>query len=547
MSSASEPVSRPRLLVGGVMLLLVAPIAVQGLVRLLSSWTGEPHAALPVTLATLLAVALAWAVALVRAAVHPRVAWLAAGLAGGLLLFATGAPLSSLATAAIAGGLTAVGLPLAAARAPLPRGRVTAALWGLLAALALLQFGRMSVFMADPQQRWGALAEAEFLSRHSCLTSYVHGAELARRGDANIYDDRYGFEPETRAAELPAAIDIGPLTMDTYEYPPQFLALPRVMLALTDEFMAIRALWFTLTTAVFIAVSLVLARWLGGEAERRARLLLVAVGLSPPLLITAYFGNFQPMAMGLSALAMLWIVQGHTRRGAALLAFTISAKIFPGILGVWLLASRRFAAAAWTALFAVGYAALALLLFGTRPFDDFLGYHLPRLASGETFAFLSQPRPSMSNLGVFGIPFKARLAGWSGSEADAWALARQLAWVYTLGLFVVALVSGWRRPTPTTPHGRAVMLGEWFGLLALGALRSPFAPPEALIPIVWALAFRAAAARHRREVAWIVAAWVAIMIAIPSPSQPAAVVALVVQAVVYTAALWLVLAGRRSA
>ncbi|MFY0535581.1 hypothetical protein [Nannocystis pusilla] len=58
------------------------------------------------------------------------------------------------------------------------------------------------------------------------------------------------------------------------------------------------------------------------------------------------------------------------------------------------------------------------------------------------------------------------------------------------------------------------MLGEWFGLLALGALRSPFAPPEALIPIVWALAFRAAAARHRREVAWIVAAWLAIMIAI---------------------------------
>ncbi|PCC72267.1 Protein of unknown function [Nannocystis exedens] len=543
---SSEPVSRPRLWVGGAMLLMVAPIAVQGLVLLLSSWTGEPHAALPVTLATLLAVALAWAVALVRGAVHPLVAWLAAGLAGGLLLLATGAPLSSLATAAIAGGLTAAGLPLAATRAPLPRGRVTAALWGLLAVLALLQFGRMSVFMADPAQRWGALAPAEFMARHSCLTSYVHGAELARRGDANIYDDRYGFELQDPGPELPPVIDIGPLTMDTYEYPPQFLPLPRLMLALTDQFMAIRALWFALTAAVLLAASLALARWLGGEAERRAQLLTLAIGLSPPLLITAYFGNFQVMAMGLSALAMLWLVQGHTRRGAALLAFTISAKIFPGILGVWLLASRRFAAAAWTALFAGLWAALALLLFGARPFDDFLGYHLPRLASGETFAFLSQPLPTMSNLGVFGLPFKARLAGWGGSEADAWALGRELAWDYTLGLFVVALASGWRRPAPTTTHGRAVMLGEWFGLLALGALRSPFAPPEALIPLVWALAFRAAAAERRREVAWVVVVWIAIMIAIPSPSQPAAVVALLVQALVYAVALWLALPGRRT-
>lgn len=546
MPSRPEPVSRPRLLVGGLLLLLVAPIAVQGLVRLLSSWTGEPHAAVLVTLAAVVPVLLAAAVALARGVVRPAVAWAGGGLAGGLLYAFTGAPVSSLAAAALGGWIAARGLPLAAARAPLPRGRVTAALWGLLAALALLQFGRMSVFMADPTQQWAALAPAEFLTRHSCLTSYVHGAELARRGDANIYDDRYGSEPAHPVPELPPAIDIGPLTMDTYEYPPQFLALPRLMLALSSDFMAIRALWFALTVAVFVAVSLALARWLGGEAERRARLLLLAIGLSPPLLITGYFGNFQPMAMGLGALAMLAIVQGRTRSGAALLAFVISAKIFPGILGVWLLASRRWAAAAWTVLFAALYAALAVALFGTRPYADFIGYHLPRLASGETFAFLSEPMAAMSNLGVFGVPFKLRLAGWSGSEADAWALARQLAWVYTLVLFVVAAWSGWRRRDPSTTHERVVMIGEWFGLLALGALRSPFAPPEALIPLVWALAFRAAAAEHRRQVVAAVVVWVVIMISLPTPNQPAAIVALAVQAIIYAAALWLALTARRS-
>jgi hypothetical protein len=197
-------------------------------------------------------------------------------------------------------------------------------------------------------------------------------------------------------------------------------------------------------------------------------------------------------------------------------------------------------------LFAGLYAALAVALFGTRPFADFIGYHLPRLASGETFAFLSEPMASMSNLGVFGVPFKLRIAGWGGSEADAWALARQLAWVYTLALFVVAAWSGWRRRDPATTHERVVMIGEWFGLLALGALRSPFAPPEALIPLVWALGFRAAAAEHRRQVVAAVVVWVAIMITLPTPSQPAAVVALAVQAIIYATALWLALSARRS-
>lgn len=545
-SSRPEPGSRPRLAVAWVFSLLLAPIAVQGLVPVLSSWTGEPHPAALVSLAAAAPVALAGLAALVGGVHRPALAWLAAALAGGLLLAFTGAPVAALSVAALAGWFAASALPRLAARAPVPRGRVAGGFWAALAVLAVLQFGRMSVYMADPTQVWGALAPDEFMTRHSCLTSYVHGAELARRGDANIYDDRYGFEAEQTegAAQLPSAIDIGPLTMDTYEYPPQFLALPRLLLAISRDFLAIRALWFLLTAAVFVAVGLALARWLGGEAEQRARLLTLAVAISPPLLITAYFGNFQIMAMGLSALAMLAIVEGRTRSGAALLAFLISAKIFPGILGVYLLASRRWAAAAWTALFAALWALVAVALFGVRPFDDFIGYHLPRLASGETFGFLSQPLPTMSNLGVFGLPFKLRILGWDGSEADAWALARQLTWGYTALLLVVAAWSGWRRPAPTTAHARAVVLGEWFGLLALGSLRSPFAPPEALIPIVWALSLRAAAAEGHREVVVAAVLWIVVMIMLPSPTPASVAVALLVQAVVYATALWLVLGAR---
>lgn len=544
MSSGSVPASRPRLAVAWVLSLLAAPVLVCGLARVSSSWTGEPHDAAWVTLAALVPALVAGVVALVRGATHPWPAWLAAAGAAVLLLATTASPVTAVVAAALAGVVAARGLPWVAASAPVPRGRGAAVLWGLVAVLAVVQVGRMSIFMADAHARWGALAPAvDVVARHSCLTSYVHGAELARRGDANIYDDRYGFEGD-EPPELPTAIDVGPLTMDTYEYPPQFLPLPRLMLAISPDFAAIRALWFTLTVAVFVLVTLVLARWLGGDPGRRMRLLAPAVGLSLPVLTAVYFGNFQITAMGLSVLAMYAIFTGRTRSGAALLAFVIGAKIFPGILGVYLLAARRFAAAAWTAAFGALYAALALVLFGTRPFVDFFGYHLPRLASGETFSFLREPVAAMSNLGVFGVPFRLRIAGWGGSEADAWALAQQLSWVYTLVVVVVAVLAGWRRREPSTAHERLAMITGWFGLVALGALRSPFAPLEAMIPVIWALAFRAAGAARRRDAVVAGALWVVLMINVPMPTPISAVIALVLQALAWATAGWLALGGR---
>ncbi len=545
MTPSPDASSRAHLTVAWVLTLLAAPIAVQGLTRLLSAWTGEPHAAALLTLSAITPVTIAGAVALASGKAHPVVGWSSAGLAGAALIAYTHAPVTSAAAAAVAGWIAARGLPLLAARAPVPRGRLTGALLGVLAVLAVVQVGRMSVFMADPTQRWGALApNLEFAARHSCLSSYVHGAELARRGDANIYDDRYGFDVSSNVPQLPSAIDIGPLTMDTYEYPPQFLPLPRLLLAISRDFMAIRALWFLLTAATFAGVTAVLTRWIGGEGERRGQLLAVAVWMSPPLLITSYFGNFQLIAMGLSALSMMAIFTGRTRRGAALLAFLIGAKIFPGVLGVYLLATRRFAAAAWTAAFGALYALVTLALFGARPFRDFFAYHLPRLASGETFAFLSEPSSAMANLGVFGVPFKLRLLGWAGSEADAWALARLLSWVFTLVVVALSVWAGRRHVTPESGRARATRIGVWFGLLALGALRSPFAPPEALIPILWALSLRAAAAVRRREVVLAGALWITIMLFLPVPPPAGAAISLAVQSVTYATAIWLTLTPR---
>ena len=542
----SDP-TRPHIAVAWALCLIAAPVLAQALTRVLSAWTGAEHPAVIVTLAAMAPTLLAGLVALVRGRPLPALGWLLGVVAGGVVLASSGLVVVSLATAAVAGWLAGSGLAWLAARAPVPRGRITAALWAVFATLATVQVGRMSVFMADPSAVWGTMAPNNpFLTRHSCLSSYVHGVALARRGDRNIYDDRYGSDEDAGPGELAPIIDTGPLTMDTYEYPPQFLLLPAAVVAVSGDFLAIRALWFLLTVAVIAGAGIGLARWLGGDAERRARLLVLAVGLSPPLLVTVYFGNFQPMTMALSALAMVWIVGGRTRRGAALLAFMIGAKIFPGILGIWLLAARRYAAAAWTAAFAGLYAVITLLWFGPRPFTDFFAHHLPRLASGETFAFLTTPRASMSNLGVFGVPFKLRLAGWAGSEAEAWALARELAWVWTLAIAGLAAYAGWRARPPESSADRARLAGAWLGLLALGALRSPFAPPEAYIPLVWALSLRAAAAPRRREVVLAVVLWIALCVVLPVPSAAMAIAGLGLQAVAYATAIGLVVGGAAS-
>ena len=536
---------RPRLAVAWALAVIAAPVVVEAATRLLSAWTGDPHPAAALALAAVAPPLLAGAVAVARGVARPLVAWLLA-LAAAAALLAAGASLLTAVLAALLAGWHAAGIAWLAARVPVPRGRVTAGLWALVAVLAAVQVGRMSVFLADPTAVWGTMAPGDpFMTRHSCLSSYVHGVELARRGDRNIYDDRYGSDEDANPGELAPILDTGPLAMDTYEYPPQFLLLPGLLTVLTGDFLAIRALWFLLTAAVIAWVGVALARWLGGDAERRARLLVLVVAVSPPLLVTAYFGNFQLMAMALSALAMVWIADGRTRRGAALLGFMISAKIFPGVLGIWLLATRRHAAAAWTAGFAALYVLLTLACFGARPFEDFFAHHLPRLASGETFAFLTTPRASMSNLGVFGIPFKLRVVGLPLSEAEAWTLARQLTWGYTLVLAALAAYTGWRARRPDSPDDRARIAGAWFGLLALAALRSPFAPPEAYIPLVWALALRAAASPRRRDVAVVVALWLTVCVVIPVPTPAAAILALGLQAVAYATAIALCLAATR--
>ena len=65
---------------------------------------------------------------------------------------------------------------------------VVAGLWALSAVLALLQMGRLSAFMDDPERIWGSVVPDPLAADHACLSAYVVAADLSRRGTENLYD-----------------------------------------------------------------------------------------------------------------------------------------------------------------------------------------------------------------------------------------------------------------------------------------------------------------------------------------------------------------------
>jgi hypothetical protein len=449
----------------------------------------------------------------------------------------TSAPL--VAVAALAAGLALVlwgrlgGGPVASLARRLPvvldgarrRQPVVTGLAALLVIVALVQIGRISCFMADPNLRWAsAYPLNEFGTRHMCIPAYVQAAELSRRSVTNVYaEEHYPAHSELEKAKPPAPTstveNLLPFIRDAFEYPPPFLLLPRAALALTNDFLVIRTGWFLLQLALFVAVALAVARHVGGSRGRLAAFLLAALLSSFPVLFTFQFGQFHLAAITLAVSGMLAVSSGRDRVGGALLAVALVTKVFPGLLLLYLAIRRRGRPVLWTLIFSGIYAIVGLLVLGPAPYRAFFEYHLPRVFSGEAFAFfLNSDLTIAANASVYAIAFKLERLGVPGATG---ALAQPLVWIYTVLLLgATALAARRRREAALEP-------AVWLALLTLGSLRSPDAPNVYIgASALWLLTLVAVEARGRpRRVALFVAAWVIINV-IPPPPDPKATIAL---------------------
>ena len=395
------------------------------------------------------------------------------GAAFGIFAFAiaagvTGSPPAALVIAIIVAGLLAWTwrarpiIPLDEAASS--RGLKIVAVVATIA--ALVQLGRLAVFMVDPSRpAYSSVPSSDWEVRHSCLSAYFVAARAANQVP-NIYADSLYTSPDDDPATPHKARMIGPFRIDVYEYPPPFLLLPRALRLVFPDFGRFRMMWFGLNSAVVLLAMLVLARSLGPAAGTRALLLSPLVWAALPTLSTLQKGNAQTMVIAISVLAMALFERRRWAPGGALLAYATVSKLYPGLLLVYLLARRKWRAVAWTAAFGLALALLTFVDTGWAPYRAFLG-RFSGLLGGEAFPAFRNPMATAINFSVPGLVFKLKLFGVPGM---GFAAAKVVGWIYTL-IAIGVIVAAARRPVSESQ--KPLM---WLAVIILATLRSPFLP-----------------------------------------------------------------------
>jgi hypothetical protein len=495
MSSTAVSWSVARIIVAGTGAVIAAVVAVQPAAGLLRLATDDaPLAAAPITLFAALAAALGCALLPRRGA-----PWLAgiAGVAGAgaVSRLEPGAGLPALAIVAVAalavlgarrlGALLPVGVDSVVARRP-----VAATVWAFVALLSATQTARLAAHLSDRDLSFVLATTHPFWHRHECLPAYLHGAELALRGEPDVYAS--SLYPGLDPSASPDTALAGMTVEDPFQYPPQFLLAPAAALALTHDVALIRVGWFATQFFLFVAAFVSLARWVGGTAGRVALWLLPAALAALPVLYNFQYGQAHLATISLSVLALLSFDSRRFARGGLMLAVAILTKLFPAVLLVGLAARRRWRALGWTAAAGAALTVLTLAVFGAAPFAAFFGEHLPRLGSGAAFAF-DEAWPELAplvvadNHGIFGLVRKlgaGKPAAALLGKLFALALAAATAWI----ALRLSAASRWQRAV------------AWLALLGLGSMSSAGAWADYVrVTAVWLLALVAAAATVERR------------------------------------------------
>lgn len=172
-----------------------------------------------------------------------------------------------------------------------------------------------------------------------------------------------------------------PQGQDGFLYPPAFAAVisPLVWLAPGGAGDA-EWIWSALGAAILIAVALLLLRT-ERLAERfpvlegRGRWLVVAAALTfAPVIGELSIGNVHLVLLGLLTLGWVGIRRGDATgdwiAGAGLGAAAV-IKVFPGVMLLWLIATRRYRAAVAMVVFAVGFAVITMPITGLEPWRQY--------------------------------------------------------------------------------------------------------------------------------------------------------------------------------
>jgi alpha-1,2-mannosyltransferase len=428
--------------------------------------------------------------------------------------------------------------------------RILIAFWILLSLLATIQIGRLSVFMLDPSRTWGSTVPDPQAANHMCMSAYVQAADLARRGEKNIYDQKFypafwwhfGTEPPPISSPVN---HLSKYLLDPFQYPPQFLLLPRAALALTNNFLSIRTAWYILQLLAVIAAVLLTARWIGGKEGRLIALLLPALLASLPLMLNLQFGQFHAMSVILAIGGMIAFQNRKSALGGALLSFAILSKIFPVVLLIYLAGRRQWKEIGWTAIFGAIYTIAGIAILGWFPFHAFLSFELPRLLNEQAFSFIRRTDIPLffvsRNYSIDGLLTRFYFLGLTVAPS----LKAFIVWGYTLMIFGLA----WRSSRFSVERNRLTSLQTWTALVTLASLRTPLAPSAyVVVPALFLLMLLAPEIRGRKKYGIaLVILWIIIMGVPPLPDRPEVFFDFLSQGLLIAINLWVLLRHRPAA
>lgn len=369
--------------------------------------------------------------------------------------------------------------------------KLTYAIWLMLSLYAGFQMITLSAFMADidkmeymvnPYMREfddEKLSEP-FFPKHNCFTSYMVAAHLLTSDVENIYDKKYYRDTEVNTPIHNTIVE--KLEVDQFQYPPQFLILPRLLMATGGDFFTWRAYWHVFTLFVITITAFSLALWLGGDSFSVYWFIWPVVLMAPVTLGALQIENVQLLVITLSVAAMLLFEYRRNMFGGLILGFVVVSKIFPGVLIVFLLVRKKWRAAIWTMAAMIAYTVIALLWFGWQPFESFIYYQLPMLINGEAFWFAFEYlKPLMENISIIGISYKLEKLGVLSNPA---LISKILVWIFTGLIFLVLYLVRTRKhdkiiadKSDEQIHSYRLSLAKiWIVLIIMAQMRSPFLP-----------------------------------------------------------------------
>ena len=379
--------------------------------------------------------------------------------------------------------------------------------------IAIVWLAGTALFLFDAEDTRFVAPVDGFGVEHNCLTGYVTAAHLATEGTKNVYNPSH-----YRDAQFQTPIHkevLGTFSVDAYHYPPPFLTLPYVMQKVFGSFFSVRAAWFVLTLVLLLGALVAIVHWCGAFRSQARLLIFPLLLCAPTLHVALQIGNAHILVIAISMLAMVAFEKQRPIAGGALLGFAVAAKIWPGVLVAYLLLQRKWKPALYCVTAVVIYSLGALLLFGVVPYNSFIDYEFPRIASGEAFGFMAiLPRAIMTNMSVFGIPHKLHALGLISKPA---LMVPALSWLFTglVGLTVVAIGHRHRQDADAGDSDRLTKAQLWLTLLTLVQLRSPFLPwPYGIVSTLWLLILLSASARGWKLGA-IFAAWLFLSMNVP--------------------------------